>query len=83
LHVRIKKDQRFRKVPARRGLADDRLDKNRVIAVEADVVQSAVGRGVLVLLADRLSQGLDLDLARLARQAFRPAEAVGVRVQGV
>jgi hypothetical protein len=42
----------------------------RLVRIEADVVQAAEGRGVLVLLADGLAQHLDLDPAGLLGQVL-------------
>ena len=49
------------------GPARHRLDVHRVIGVEADVVESAEDRGVLVLAADRLLEDVDLDADRRAQ----------------
>ena len=50
------------------GPAGDRLDVDRVVGVEPDVVQAAEGRRVLVLAADRLAEDVDLDPAGLLGQ---------------
>jgi hypothetical protein len=42
-----------------------RLDVDRAVGIEADVVHAAERRGILVLLADRLAEQVDLDAARL------------------
>ena len=51
--------------------ADDLLHLHRVVGVEADEVEAAEGRGVLVLLADRLAAAVDLDVAGLAGRRAR------------
>jgi len=45
-----------------------RFDKHRIVGLEADEIETAKGRRVLVLLADRTADLVDFDGARLARQ---------------
>src|SRR3982751_1405843 len=51
-----------------RRLADHRIDGDRVVRVEADEIETAECRGVLILLADRLAAFLDFDVRRLPRE---------------
>ena len=61
----------------------DALDVHAAVAAEAEAAQPAVGGDVLVLLADRLAEALDLDLARLARELLGGHLLAAVDVEGV
>ena len=60
-----------------------RSTSTRLVAAEPEAAQSAVGGDVLVLLADRLAEPLDLDLAGLARELLRRDLLAAVHVEGV
>jgi hypothetical protein len=73
----IEQQQPLLEAPARLGGADDRVDLDALVGVEANVLKAAVGREVLVLLADRLAENLDLYGARALRQflsRYMPAD---------
>jgi hypothetical protein len=53
----------------------DALHVDRLVAPEPEAAQAAVGGDVLVLLADRLAEDVDLDPARLLRELLRGAPA--------
>ena len=63
--------------------AGHRLDVHRVVAIEADVVDAAKGRRVLILAADRFFQDVDLDAAGLFGQERGANDTMPVGVQGV
>ena len=65
------------------GRADHLGHLDPVVRVEADEVEAAERRGVLVLLADRLAAALDLDLAALLGEPRGRRVAALVGVQGV
>jgi hypothetical protein len=54
-----------------------------VVGREREAGHAAVGRDVLILLADRLLQPVDLDLAGEVREIRRVEQAPPVRVQGL
>ena len=59
--ARIDKERALLQLSQRLGAAWDRLDLHGFVAVEANVIDPAVCRSVLILAADRLLQDVDLD----------------------
>jgi hypothetical protein len=62
------------------GPTGERLDVNGVVTVEADVIDSAESRRVLVLAADRLLEQVNLDPAGLLGQELMP---INVPILGI
>jgi hypothetical protein len=65
----------------RLGTDRHRFDVDAVVGIEADVVQAAKGRRVLVLLANRLSEHIDLDAAGLLGEVLRADDLALVRIE--
>ena len=60
-----------------------RLHGHAAMALELDQVYAAIGRGILVLLADRLAEPLDLKYAGLVRQRLLGSKDAAMRVKRV
>ena len=67
----------------RGGLQGHRFDVDRIIGIEADVVHAAKGRGVLILLADRTPQNVELDLAGFQGELIAAGDTAHVGVEHV
>src|SRR5215813_538246 len=64
-------------------LTHDLVDEHAAVRIEAQVLQAAIRGDVLVLFADRPPAAVDLDRARLARQALGAGQPPGVGIEGV
>src|SRR5690606_3192160 len=67
----------------RLAAAGNRLDIHRLIRIKPEVVHAAEGRRELVLLADGLPQGLDLDATGLLTEASGAGDLPLIRIKGI
>ena len=83
VNARVEEQQPVHEPLSQVGGADERMHAHRAIGEEPDILQSPVGRDVLVLPADRLAEDFGLDLASLAREFGRRSPGALHRVERV
>src|SRR5258708_7147879 len=68
-HAEVKQRQRGLQSLNGVGCQKNPLDGRSSVGMEYELIKAAKSRGILVLLANRLLENVDLDMARLFRQS--------------